>query len=398
MVGAVLFKKCMRNAIETVDYHQVSVKRGYDTDVCCVILCNIIEILSGRVRKMATIYDVAAYAGVSPKTVSRVINGDAPVSDKTRSKVETAIAALGYIPSSAARIMRSHRSGLVGLITGAISRTGENTGGHGIPDMFLIKGIQQQIRAQGKILMIADIDNKPGQPGQMEPLIRTFMEHRAEGILYVAGFHQEVLLPEVPNRCPMVLVNCFDSAGTPAVLPDDEAGQYGLVRRIIQSGHKRIAYVTLQPGVEATRLRLAGYRRALADADIVFDPDLVQTGYPDFSNDSGSLISAILKLLSLPLPPTVICCGNDEMAVRVYGILRTRGVRVPEQVSVAGYDNHSAIAETLFPPLTSTELPYLRMGAMAADLLFQHIEHQAGVVQPVKVVGETIWRQSVINK
>lgn len=398
MVGSVLFKKCMQNAIETVDYHQVSVKRGYDTDVCCVILCNIIEILSGRVRKMATIYDVAAYAGVSPKTVSRVINGDAPVSDKTRFKVETAIAALGYIPSSAARIMRSHRSGLVGLITGAISRTGENTGGHGIPDMFLIKGIQQQIRAQGKILMIADIDNKPGQPGQMEPLIRTFMEHRAEGILYVAGFHQEVLLPEVPNRCPMVLVNCFDLAGTPSVLPDDEAGQYGLVRRIIQSGHKRIAYVTLQPGVEATRLRLAGYRRALADADIVFDPDLVQTGYPDFSNDSGSLISAILKLLSLPIPPTVICCGNDEMAVRVYGILRTRGVRVPKQVSVAGYDNHSAIAETLFPPLTSTELPYLRMGAMAADLLFQYIEHPTGAVQPVKVVGETIWRQSVINK
>ena len=170
------------------------------------------------------------------------------------------------------------------------------------------------------------------------------------------------------------------------------------MRRIIQSGHKRIAYVTLQPGVEATRLRLAGYRRALADSDIVFDPDLVQTGYPDFSNDSGSLISAILKLLSLPLPPMVICCGNDEMAVRVYGILRTRGMRVPEQVSVAGYDNHSAIAETLFPPLTSTELPYLRMGAMAADLLFQHIEHPTGSVQSVKVVGETIWRQSVINK
>ena len=86
------------------------------------------------------------------------------------------------------------------------------------------------------------------------------------------------------------------------------------------------------------------------------------------------------------------------MAVRVYGILRTRGVWVPEQVSVAGYDNHSAIAETLFPPLTSTELPYLRMGEMAADLLFQYIEHPAGTAQPVKVVGETIWRQSVMNK
>ena len=347
---------------------------------------------------MATIYDVAAYAGVSPKTVSRVINGDAPVSDKTRSKVETAIAALGYIPSSAARIMRSHRSGLVGLITGAISRTGENTGGHGIPDMFLIKGIQQQIRAQGKILMIADIDNKPGQPGQMEPLIRTFMEHRAEGIFICGRFPSGSIAAGSAQPLPDGVGQLFRFGRYAVGLPDDEAGQYGLVRRIIQSGHKRIAYVTLQPGVEATRLRLAGYRRALADADIVFDPDLVQTGYPDFSNDSGSLISAILKLLSLPLPPTVICCGNDEMAVRVYGILRTRGVQVPEQVSVAGYDNHGAIAETLFPPLTSTELPYLRMGAMAADLLFQYIEHPTGSVQPVKVVGETIWRQSVINK
>ena len=102
-----------------------------------------------------------------------------------------------------------------------------------------------------------------------------------------------------------------------------------------------------------------------------------------------------LKLLSLADPPTVICCGNDEMAVRVYGILRTRGVRVPEQVSVAGYDNHSAIAETLFPSLTSTELPYMRMGALAAEILFDIIETKETVRPPVRVVGETIWRQSV---
>ena len=166
---------------------------------------------------------------------------------------------------------------------------------------------------------------------------------------------REIVLPEMPNRCPMVLVNCFDAAGTPSVLPDDERGQYDLVRNIIRHGHRRIAYITLQAGAEATRLRLAGYRRALDESDMVFDPDLVQTGITDFANDSEPLIAAVLKLLSLADPPTVICCGNDEMAVRVYGILRTRGVRVPEQVSVAGYDNHSAIAETLFPPLTSTE-------------------------------------------
>ncbi|MFC5921093.1 LacI family DNA-binding transcriptional regulator [Neisseria weixii] len=338
---------------------------------------------------MATIYDVAARAGVSPKTVSRVINGDAPVSDKTRAKVETAIATLGYIPSSAARVMRSSRSGIVGLITGAISRVGDANRIHGLPDVFLMKGIQQSIRAQGKTLMIADIDNR----ADIEPLIRTFMEHRAEGILYVAQYHQEVVLPDVSHACPIVLVNCFDKTGTPAVLPDDEQGQYDLVRQIIRHGHSRIAYLTLQPGIEATPLRVAGYRRALADAGIAFDTGLVQTGYPDFGYDSTPLVEAVVKLLALPQPPTVICCGNDEMAVRVYGILRTRGLRVPEEISVAGYDNHSAIAETLFPPLTSTGLPYLRMGALAADMLFAEEVRQSG--QMLKVVGETIWRQSV---
>lgn len=343
---------------------------------------------------MATIYDVAARAGVSPKTVSRVINADAPVSEKTRAKVETAIAALGYIPSSAARVMRSNRSGLVGLITGVISRTGEAFRVRGLPDMFLIKGIQQYIRSQGKTLMIADTGN---QPNQIEPLIRTFMEHRAEGILYVAEYHQEVVLPEVANLCPLILVNCFDATGTPAVLPDDEQGQYDLVQKIIRHGHSRIAYVTLRPGIEATRLRIAGYRRALQDADIVFDPDLIQTGDTDGSNSSESLVAAIVRLLALPYPPTVICCGNDEMAVRVYGILRTRGLRVPERISVAGYDNHSAIAETLFPPLTSTELPYMKMGALAAEMLLQErdVKHQG--MPAVKVAGETIWRQSVVT-
>ena len=97
-------------------------------------------------RQLLLLVAIALYfLYIFDKTVSRVINGDAPVSDKTRAKVETAIAALGYIPSSAARVMRSNRSDLVGLIIGAISRTGEHSGVHGLPNMFLIKGIQQKI-------------------------------------------------------------------------------------------------------------------------------------------------------------------------------------------------------------------------------------------------------------
>ena len=209
---------------------------------------------------MVTIYDVAAHAGVSPKTVSRVLNQETTVRPKTRLMVEQAIQELGYIPSSAARIMRSNRSGIIGLITGAISRSTDNLRAHGLPDMFLVQGAQQAVVQSGKTLMIADTDNRLDN---VEPLINTFMAHRAEGILYVAEKHQEVVLPACPINCPVVLLNCFDQVGTPAILPDDYYGQYELVKRIIAAGHQRIAYLTLPQHVVATPLRVAGYRQAL---------------------------------------------------------------------------------------------------------------------------------------
>lgn len=342
---------------------------------------------------MATIYDVAGLAGVSPKTVSRVLNQDAPVSAKTRAAVEAAIKELGYIPSSAARIMRSNRSGLVGVITGAISRHHNHHSG-GLPDMFLVQGIQHTMAGAGKTVMIADTGNCFGQ---VETLMRTFQEHRAEGILYVAEFHQEVGLPDLKPNCPLVLVNCFDRQGTPSVLPDDEQGQYGLVKRIIASGHRRIAYLSLQPQVIASELRRRGYRRALEESGIAYDAALDSAGYPDYTNRSESLLAAVEKLLRLAEPPTVLCCGNDEMAVRLYGILRSRGIKVPEEMSVAGYDDHRSISETLFPPLTTADLPYTAMGARAAQMLLDAVVGKDLPQQPVIVGGDTVWRESVID-
>lgn len=344
---------------------------------------------------MATIYDVAKQAGVSPKTVSRVLNGDAPVSGKTREAVEAAISALGYIPSSAARVMRSNKSGLVGLITGAISRDQSLQSEGGLPDMFLVQGIQRVMAAAGKTLMIADTGNRFEQ---VEPLMRTFLEHRAEGILYVAEFHQEVTLPDLQINCPLVLANCFDKAGTPAVIPDDGGGQYGLVSDIIGCGHKRIAYLSLQPQAVATRLRRNAYRQALEDNGIAYDAALDLPGYTDYTDRGGALLAAVNTLLALEARPTVICCGNDEMAVRVYGILRSNGIKVPEEISVAGYDDHKAIAEMLFPPLTTAELPYTEMGMCAARMLLEQIENgkrESGL--PVEVGGRTVWRESVRN-
>lgn len=345
---------------------------------------------------MATIYDVAKAANVSPKTVSRVLNGDAPVGSKTRDAVEAAIIALGFVPSSAARMMRSNKSGLVGLITGAISANIEPAVA-GLPELLLVRGVQQTIASSGKTLMIAD---SGGRIDRVPDLIKTFLEHRVEGLIYVAEYHQRVKLPPVPADTPLVLANCFDEAGTPAVVPDDQRGQHDLVARLVAAGHERIAYLTLREDIVATRLRTAGYRAALSEAGIPIDPTLVQcVELDDPAGETQVLWDAIDRMLRMANPPTVFCCGNDRLALKVYGILRSRGLKVPEEISVAGYDNYSVIAETLYPPLTTVELPYTAIGVRAAQRLVNLISGEGRDDRSLAIVaGPVCWRGSVTER
>lgn len=347
---------------------------------------------------MATIYDVAKAAGVSPKTVSRVLNGDAPVGRDTKDAVEAAMASLGYVPSNAARMMRSNRSGLIGVITGAISTAKElTTRPAGLPDLFILQGIQQVISQTGMTLMIADTD---GRMDKVAPLVRTFLQHRVEGLIYIAEYHQRIDLPRLPAGTPLVLANCFDGAGNASILPDDRRGQHDLVARIVAAGHRRIGYLTLRSTIAATPLRLDGYRSALAEAGIAHDPALVQDcDLQDSEGETQLLWDTIDRMLRLPDPPTTFCCGNDKMALKVYGILRSRGMKLPEEISVAGYDNYRVIAETLYPPLTTAELPYAAMGVRAAQRLLAMISgdspEEAG---PTLVSGPVYWRASVTDR
>lgn len=353
----------------------------------------LVQRVGGRV---ATIYDVARSAGVSPKTVSRVLNGDAPVGAATRLAVQAAIAELGYVPSNAARMMRSHKSGLIGLITGAISMSPEPTQPAGLPELFIVQGIQKALASSGMTLMIADTG---GVMGKAAPLIDTFLRHRVEGLIFVAEFHQKVSLPVISDGTPLVLANCFDDHGTPAIVPDDWRGQHELVARLIQAGHRRIAYLTLRPEIAAGPLRLAGYRTALSEAGIADDPALVENcDLEGREGESQLLWDAIDRMLRLPQPPTVFCCGNDKMALRVYGILRSMGRKVPTEVSVAGYDNYRVIAETLYPPLTTVELPYTAMGVRAAQHLLAMISGESREDKgPTLVGGPVYWRDSVTD-
>ena len=343
---------------------------------------------------MATIYDVAKAAGVSAKTVSRVLNSDGPVGAATRDAVTSAIQALGYVPSSAARMMRAQKSGIIGLITGAISTKNQPLTQQGLPDLYIVQGIQRALEPSGMTVMIADT---AGRQDRVPHLIDTFLSHRVEGLIYVAEYHQEVNLPRVPPDTPLVLANCFDAHGTPSVLPDDRRLQGDLVRRLIAAGHRRIGMLSLRANMVAGQLRPLGYRDAMAQAGLTVDPALM--AHVDFDpGDTGPqlLWDTIDRMLRLPEPPTVLCCGNDQMAMMVYGILRSMGRKMPEDISVAGFDNYRTIAETLYPPLTTVELPYNAMGVRAAEKL---LDLTAGngrdIREPVLVAGPVHWRASV---
>lgn len=343
---------------------------------------------------MATIYDVARIANVSSKTVSRVLNGDAPVNKETRRAVEDAMATLDYVPSSAARTMRSNRSGLVGLVTGAISVTPESSELSGLPEILIVQAIQLAMWESRRTLLISDTG---GAAERVPALIRTFMEHRVEGIIYVAAYHQQVALSQVPAATRLVLVNCYASDGIPAVVPDDRECQRRLVRACIDRGHRRIGYLTLRPELVATPLRVAGYCDALSEAGLGHDPALVVAGDAiDDPDGIDKMSDGLDRLLALDPRPSVICCGNDRMAMRVYGLLRSQGLDIPRDISVAGFDNYRLIAETLFPPLTTVELPYQAMGRRGAERLLQLIDGKgAAPVGPDLVRGDVAWRSSV---
>ena len=351
---------------------------------------------------MATIYDVADRAGVSPKTVSRVLNGDGPVGEKTKAAVEAAMRDLGYVRSNAARMMRAQKSGIVGLITGAISTKNQPMQQQGLPDLFIVQGIQRVLGPSGMTVMIADTD---GRQDRVPHLIDTFLSHRVEGLIYVAEYHQEVNLPPVPADTPLVLANCFDTKGSPAILPDDRRLQADLVRRVIQAGHRRVGFLALRPDMAAGQLRPMGYRDALAEAGIAYDPALL--AHVDFDQPEAGpqlLWDTIDRFLRLPQPPTVLCCGNDQMALMVYGILRSMGRKLPEDISVAGFDNYRAIAETLYPPLTTVDLPYIALGVRAGERLLSLISGETPDAQspspssPVLVTGPVHWRSSVTER
>ena len=308
---------------------------------------------------MTTIKTVAERAGVSLKSVSRVLTAPDTVSEKTRARVLAAVEDLNFVPDRRAQAMRSGRSGVVGLLTDVVASTPCS--------MDIVKGVEEALAARHMSLLIGNMENRSESSNS---ILRSFRAGRVEGVIYAASFHREVSGFE-PLHLPSVMVNCFNRGGSlPTVIPDEESGGHSVGAHLIALGHRRIAYLTLSPKIEATRLRLTGLVRALREAGLTVPDDLAvpgQSGTGAFVQEEAFV--AAKALLSRPDRPTALFCGNDEMAMQVYNAAGQLGLAIPDDLSVVGFDDHRLFSEGLRPGLTTIALPYVQMGKLAVEVL-----------------------------
>lgn len=321
-----------------------------------------------------TIEDIARLAEVGRGTVSRVLNNHPAVSDDTRARVLAVIEQLNYSPNFSARHMRTENSNLVGFVTDEVITTPYA--------VDMIRGAQEALWQQGKMMLVvsAGYDSETTRSS-----IETLLERRVEGIVYAAMFHRGVELPAQLTRVPVVLANCFATDHSlPSVVPDEFKGGYNATYALLERGHRRIGFINLGnpwdgrlPPLAAAEGRLEGYRHALAERDIAYDPALVQ--YTDQS--PGHNYDLTRALLQLPDPPTAFFCGNDRTAMGCYSALSSLGLRIPRDVAVVGFDNLAVVAETMYPGLTTVQLPHYEMGKWAVEYLMSLQDQPVSPVQ-----------------
>ncbi|HEX5858585.1 MAG TPA: LacI family DNA-binding transcriptional regulator [Microbacterium sp.] len=306
----------------------------------------------------ARISDVAAAAGVSATTVSLVLNDvESRIPETTRERVRKAALEVGYTPSSVARGLRTQRTRTVGLISDVIATT--PFAGR------MLAGAQDAAREQGYLVFLVDT----GADKDLErDAIAALTAQQVDAMIYACMWHQ-VIVPPAGLPEDTVFLDCTPVGGSPrSVVPDDRAGGAAAVRELLAAGHRRIAYLDSDDRVVvASRLRHEGYLEALAEAGVEPDPALHVRG--DDSSPHGSR-NAADPLLDLPADrrPTAIFCFNDRMAVGAYWAARRRGLDIPRDLSIVGYDDQQLIAPDQDPPLTTIALPHYEMGRWAMEV------------------------------
>ncbi|WP_113718175.1 LacI family DNA-binding transcriptional regulator [Arthrobacter dokdonensis] len=320
------------------------------------------------------IRQVAKAAGVSVTTVSHALNdvGGARVSEETRQRVQAVAREMNYAPNRLASGLRNQRSGTIGFISDEISTT--PFAGR------MILGAQEAAKKKGLLLLLL---NTAGDVEVEEAEIRALLQHQVDGIVYATMYHRQVDVPELLSGIPTVLADASaPGARVSSVVPDEERGARSAVSELLAAGHRRIGFVTNEDNIPATRQRLAGYKAALRDYGVAYEPSLVVA----HRSTAAGGFNAAAHLLSLDDSPTALFCFNDQMAMGAYQAAAVAGLSIPADLSVIGFDNLEIIAGNLLPALTTMQLPHYEMGVWAIEQLEQEIARPAGPDDSVKQV------------
>jgi len=325
-----------------------------------------------------SIKDIARAARVSHSTVSRALRGSPLVNPKTAARIRRMAKKLGYLPSALGRSLKTRRTRTLGVVVNTIAD----------PVMAeLVAGIQEVANRAGYSILLAESHSEPEREIRA---VRALLEHRVDGLLAAAsrvGPGYAGLLE--PIGVPIVLINNqHPKLYRHVVSIDSLPGSRAITEHLIALGHRRIGYIGDRFGYQTDVERFTGYLEALRAHGIEARPELAVKG--DGMIAGG--VEAMTALLELRRPPTAVFCYNDLTAIGAMRAIRARGWRVPQDVSVAGFDDLFISADTN-PPLTTVRQPKMHMGELAAEILLKVLAGE-NCEQEVRVPGELVIRES----
>jgi LacI family transcriptional regulator len=319
--------------------------------------------------RRVTLTEVARRAGVSRSAASFALNGrtDLRISEETSARVRRAAEELGYSPNTTARTLRTGKSGTVALISDFIGTTSFANA--------MVRGALQTLRDADTLLYTVDTQ---GDPDVEAKLLQNLLDRDVDGFLYASMFTRQVDVPPLTRNAPLVLLNCV-SPDIPAVIPDERGAGETAAAALLDAGHRDAIWFvgSFPPGFTgaaawngwsplALTERLDGIQARLADAGTA----LAGTAPIETDWDVENGRAAVTRLLGTGARPSALICANDALAVGAYHALSVAGLRVPEDVSVIGFDG-SALTQAVLPRLTSVALPYEELGRIAAGMLLQ---------------------------
>ena len=307
-----------------------------------------------------TLEVVAKVAGVSPATVSRILNGSARVSDRKRSAVMAAIKTLNYRPNALARGLAQGRTNSIGVLTQDIASPfyGE-----------ALRGVEDALAGTGMIPLFASGHWRlEDEIERMEHLL----SRRVDGVIVLTGKLSDAQIEAYAKVVPIVVTGRhMQSEQVTSLSIDNSLGAYIATRHLIEYGHTRIAHVAGPADHIDALSRLKGYRDALVEAGIAFDPELV--AHADFHEPGGVL--AIHQLLATRKSFSAVFAANDQTAFGIQLALSRHGIRVPDEISVVGFDD-LPVSSYMIPPLTTIRQPVYEMGVASAKALVAMITGQ----------------------